>query len=120
MNAQPTTDGAGEADELERRFGRSAGGDQVVDEQHALAALQRIAVHLETVDAVLELVVLAEVLGGQLAAFADRHEPRVHPVRERGPDDEAARFDRGDLVDRPAVIGAGEAVDDGLAAHRDS
>jgi hypothetical protein len=53
----------------------AAGPDQVVDEQHALAALNAIAVHLEAIDAVLQRIVLAEIFRRQLAALPDRHEP---------------------------------------------
>src|SRR4029453_15073358 len=71
---------AGHADELERRFRRAAGCDQVVHEQHALAVFQRVSMHLEAIDTVLELVVLAEILGGQLAALPYRHESGMQPI----------------------------------------
>src|SRR5207249_4981705 len=105
---------SGETEKLERGLGRAASGDQVVDEQHALTALYPIAVHLEPVGAILELVVLPEVLGGQLAAFPNRHETGAQSIGKRGADDEAARFDRGDLVDTTGRIGRNEAIDDGV------
>src|SRR4029453_366755 len=74
--------------------------------------------HLEAIDTVLELVVLAEILGGQLAALPYRHESGMQPKSERSPDDETARFDRGDFVDRPAVVGRDEAVDHRLERLR--
>ena len=71
-----------------------------------------IAVHFEPVDTVLELVVLTEILGGQLAGFPDRHEPGPQPIGKRRPHDEPARFDRRDLVDRTTVIRRNETLDD--------
>ena len=50
------------ADQPERRFGGAAGGYQIVDEQDALAALNRVTVDLQSVCAIFELVVVAEVL----------------------------------------------------------
>src|SRR6266540_7229326 len=73
---------AGDAYQPERRFGRAAGGNQVVDEQHVLAALNPIGVQLQPVGAVLELVVVAEVFGGELPLFADRHQADVQSVSE--------------------------------------
>src|SRR5438132_6779566 len=51
------------ADQSKRRFGRAASGNQVVDEQYALGALNRIAVHFQSVGAILELIVVTEVFG---------------------------------------------------------
>ena len=50
------------AQQLDRGLRRAAGGDQIVDQQHGLAGLQRILVDLDDVDAVFELVVLADGL----------------------------------------------------------
>src|SRR6202163_3783382 len=68
---------AGKADQRERRFSRAAGCDQVVDEQHLLAALNPFGMHLQPVGAVLEMVVVTEVFGWQLPLFADRHKTDV-------------------------------------------
>src|SRR3989442_16033048 len=65
---------AGDADQPERRFSRTAGRNQVVDEQHVLATLYPVGVQLQPVGAVLELVVVTEVFGRELTLFADRHE----------------------------------------------
>src|SRR6185437_14866295 len=102
---------AGKADQPERGFGSPSGGNQVVDERLALAALQCVDMHLEPVSAVLERVVLAEVFGGQLALLPDRHEPGIQRERKRCADDEAARFDRRYLVDAPIAKGVRQRVD---------
>ena len=54
------------AQQLDRSLGRAAGGDQIVDQQHRLAGRDGILVHLDHVDAVFELVVLADCLAGSL------------------------------------------------------
>ena len=69
-----------------------------------------VDVDLDTIRAVLEIVVVAIELARQLARLADRHEPRVDLVRERGAEDEAARLDADDLVDL-AAIALGEQID---------
>src|SRR6516164_5035335 len=79
---------AGHVDQLQRGLGRAAGGDQVVDQKHAFAAQNAVAVDLQTVGAVLELVVLPEVLRRQLAAFANGDEASPQRESERCADDE--------------------------------
>src|ERR1700730_8008457 len=83
---------AGAADQRERRFSRAAGGNEVVDEQHLLAALNPVCMQLQPVAAVLELVVVTEVFGRKLPLFADRHKTDIQCVSERGADNKAARF----------------------------
>ena len=53
-NAQPTTSAPSALDQLGQRPRRAAGGEQVVVQQHARAVGQRVGVHLQRVDAVLE------------------------------------------------------------------
>ncbi len=57
-------------------FGRSAGRDQVVDEDHLLATDDGVLVHLHLVDAVFEAVGDADGLVRQLALLADGDEAR--------------------------------------------
>ena len=86
------------AQQLDRGFRRAAGGDQIVDQQHRLARADGILMDLDDVDAVFELVFLADGLGRQLALLADRHEAAAQPVRHRAAQDEAARLDAGDRL----------------------
>ena len=60
----------------------------------------RVAVDLEQVGAVLELVLLALDLPRQLAGLADRDEAGAEPVGDRRGEDEAAGLDAEHLVDR--------------------
>src|SRR5439155_7125506 len=107
-----------DANQPKRRFGRATRGDQVVNQQYALAGLNRVAVDLQPVGAILELVVVTEVLGGKLPLFADWHKADIQLVSERGANNKTARFDRRDLVDRLAAIRSAELFDDCLKAIR--
>ena len=73
---------------------------------------------LDTVDAVLELVVVPDGLGGKLAFLADRHEARAEEVCHGSADDEAPRLDRGDLGDPMAAIALVDVVDGKAQADR--
>ena len=55
---------------------RAAGGQDVVDQEHALAGPERVAVDLELVAAVLELILLSDGGVRELARLANRHEAR--------------------------------------------
>src|SRR4029077_4461809 len=71
-----------------------------------------VGMDLELVGAVLQLVCLADRVPGQLPDLADRHEPGVELDRDRGPGDEASRFDGGDQVDAAIAPGFRHHVDD--------
>src|SRR5688572_25973513 len=73
---------------------------------------------LDAVGAVLELVVVADGLGRQLALLADRHEAHAKLVGDRGADDEAARLDARDLADRLALVAFDDLVDRAAQSHR--
>src|SRR5262245_29016104 len=111
------------AQQFDRGFGRAAGGDQVVDEEHRLARLQSILMDFDDVDAVFELVFLTDGLGRQLALLADRYEAAAQTVSDRAAEDEAARFNArhrldsliGKRRDQPLDAGA-QAV--GMAEQR--
>ena len=70
-------------DEAEGRRGRAAGREDVVDDEHLLAGRDRVAVDLEQVGAVLELVLLALDLPRELARLADG--ARIRPRAGRRP-----------------------------------
>ena len=74
-------------------------GEQVVDDEHAGAGLERVDVHLELGLAVLELVRDSIGRAGQLAGLAHRDEARVERAREGAAEDEAARLDAHHRVD---------------------
>ena len=80
------------------RLRRSAGGEQVVDDQHPLPLAHRVVVNLERVGAVLERVVSATVFDGSLPGFRTGTKPA--PRRSAtAAEDEAAALDADDQVD---------------------
>ena len=85
-------------DELDLRLRRSARREHVVQDDHPCALLERIGVDLERVAAVLELVGRTDLLPGELAGLAGRHEAAAELVRERAAEDEAARLRAEDHV----------------------
>ena len=96
---------------LHGRDRRAAGGDEVVDEDDALALADGVGVDLHLVDAVFERIGDAHRLVRQLALLADRHEAGRELVRDGAAEDEAARLDARDLVGLSAGIGIDELVD---------
>ena len=84
---------------LHRAVRGAARGDQVVDQNDALAGLHRVLVHLHLVDAVFERIGDRHRGVRQLALLADRHEAGRELVGDRAAEDEAARLDARDLVD---------------------
>ena len=96
---RPTTLAAEPLDQADGGRRRPAGGQHVVDDQDPLADVDGVAVDLEQVGAVLELVLLGLDLPGQLARLADGHEAGAEPVGDRGGDDEPPGLDADDLVD---------------------
>src|SRR5579875_1698773 len=86
-------------DELDGGLHGAAGGEQVVDDDDALAGTDGVLVNLQRVGAVLEVVLYGFGGSGELAGLADGDEAGVEAVGERGAEDEAAGFDAEDEVD---------------------
>src|SRR4029453_6991198 len=70
-------------DQLDRALHRATGRQQVIDDEHLLPRLDRIAMDLERVGAVLQRVFDGDRLGRQLAELADRDQARVELVGHR-------------------------------------
>ena len=87
--------------ELDLGAGRTAGGEHVVEDDHAGAGLDRVDVNLERIRAVLEVVARLDRLPGQLAGLPRGHEAAAERVGERTAEDEAARLGAEDHVGRP-------------------
>ena len=87
-----------------RGRGRAAGGDDVVDDERALAGRDRVAVDLQQVGSVFELVLLTLDLPRKLARLAERYQGLVHQVCQRRREQEPARFGRRDGVDRSPFV----------------
>src|SRR6266404_4943598 len=98
-------------DQLRSRFGSAAGGDQVVQQQHAVARADRIDVDFDPIATVFELVVVPDRLGRELAFLADRNEPHAQREGNRRSDDEATRFDTRDLVDFLIAVAVDDLLD---------
>src|SRR5437762_3185828 len=94
-----------------RRRG-AAGGKNIIHDQHGLAGLDGIGVHLQRVGPVLEVVRLHDGGPRKLAGLADRDKARAKPDCHRRAGDEAARLDGGDQVWRIGGPGLRHQVDD--------
>src|SRR5690606_22025392 len=105
-------------DEVDGRVRRSAGRDQIIDQQYLVSAADGIGVDLDGVDAVLEAVLLADRLPRQLALLADRHEAAAEFVGDGAAEDEAARLDARNMVDLATQERPYEFVDRGAEADR--
>ena len=90
--------------ELDRALDRAAGRQEVVDDQHLLARLDRVAMDLERVRAVFERVLDGDRLGRQLAELPDRDQAGVELVGHRGTEDEPARLHPDDDVDLLVLV----------------
>src|ERR671931_1415409 len=71
----------------------TAGREEIVDREHALARSDRILVDGQRVASVLELVLDLDRLAGELAELANGHEACAQLVRHRAREDEPARLD---------------------------
>ena len=109
----PTT-GRGEELRHQRARGRCrpAGGEHVVDDEHPVVGGERVAVHLQHVAAVLQLVAVRVGVPRQLARLAHRHEPGAQGEGDRRREDEPARLDTDHLGDRPVRVGPVERRDE--------
>ena len=79
--------------------GGAPGGEQVVDDEDAVAGTHGVVVHFEGVGAVFEVVGDADAGGGEFLGFAHGDEAGAEGVGECGGEDEAAGFDADDGID---------------------
>src|SRR3954454_20784768 len=99
------------AHQVDRSEHRAAGGEQVVHDEDSLPRKDRVLVHFERVRAVLERVLHADRLGGQLAELADGDETRIELVRHGCAEDEPARLHAHDQIDPLITPGVRQKVD---------
>src|SRR3989442_1102820 len=83
-------------DEPQSRRHRSPGGEEIVDDEHALARGDGVLVHGQGVPPILQLVLDLDGLGGKLPQLADGDEARAELMSEGTAEDEAARLDTDD------------------------
>ena len=103
--------GADLAEQFHRALGGAAGGDEIVDQDDALARLDRVGMHFHFIDAVFQRIGDPHRGMRQLAFLADRHEAGGNLMRHRAADDEASRLDAGDLVDLQSRPGLHQFID---------
>jgi hypothetical protein len=104
-------------DEFDGGFHGAASGEEVVDENDALAGLDCVGVDLEGVRAVLEVVSDANGGARKLFGFTHRYEAGVEAVGEGGAEDEAAGLDAKDEVDFFIDVVLREGIDELSKAH---
>src|SRR5207244_2856904 len=73
--------------------GGAARSEKVVHDDHAITRSHGVAVHLDGVAAIFEVVFGGNRLGGELAQLAHRHEATAKPVSDGRAEDEAATLD---------------------------
>lgn len=100
-------------DQFDRGGRGSAGGEDVVDEEHLLAGADGVDVHREGVGAVFEAVAFLEGVEGQFALLADGDDARTEAEGDGGGEEEAAGVDAGDEIDLAWFPRADEVVDAG-------
>src|SRR5579859_1778255 len=98
-------------DQVAAGFHGSAGGQEVVYDQYALAFDDGVGVHFEGVFAVLEVVGHGDAAVGELAGLADDDEAGGETAGDGGAEDESAAFGADDEVDVLAAEGVGEELD---------
>ena len=107
----PTMRAAERLDQAGGGGGRAAGGQHVVDDQDPLVGVDGVAVDLQLVGAVLQLVLLADDRPRQLAGLAHGDERGAEAVGDRRGEDEPARLDADDPVDLDVAEPVGQLVD---------
>jgi len=98
-------------DEFTASLHGSAGGEEIVNEQHALAGVDGVEMNLDAVAAVFEVVGRAGGFGGELAGLADGDEAGGEGLRDGGAEDEAAGLGADDEVYMLAAVGVGHELD---------
>ena len=99
-------------DEATRRGGRPAGGEEVVQHEHAVARFHGVGVHLDDVLAVFERILFPDTRVRQFSRLADGNEPDAEPHCEGRAEDKPARFDGCDSLDREMGDTPGELAKD--------
>ena len=99
-------------DELDGGLHGAAGGEEVVDEDDALAGLDGVEMDFEGVGAVFQIVRDASDGGGKLFRLAYGDEAGIEAVSERGTKDEAAGFNAKDEIDLLLEVVGGKGVNE--------
>ena len=107
MNANPATIAARLLDQCDLGLGSPSGSQQVVVDQHPLAGLDRVDVHLEDVGAVLQFVLAAATLQGSFPGLRAAAKPTPRAISQRGPQDETTGLGAENDIDilLPGIVG---------------
>src|SRR5690554_1069065 len=97
--------------ELVGSHGRAARRNDVVVDEHAIAATEGVDVHFDRVGAVFECVLRTHRLVGKFALFADRYETGLQASSEQAPEDKSTGLDTDYLRDAASKKGLGEGFD---------
>src|SRR5262245_59228437 len=97
--------------------GGTAGGQQVVYDNHLLPGLDGIFMDLQRIQAVFQLIAPLDSLRRKFAGFADRNKAGVQTVGQSRTKDETARFDGQDRIDLGVEVMLGKRVDERGKAH---
>src|SRR5947209_5721981 len=96
--------------QIDDRTRSAARRQQIVGDEDALAADDGVAVNLQNVLSVFEIVRDARHFGRQLLRFAHRHEARAERVGKRGREDKTARLDAEHNINALALEGLRQRV----------
>src|SRR4051794_3881636 len=118
QHRQRVRDSSAPLDQLTGRVRGPSGGQDVVDEQHALPHVDAVRVHLQGRRAVLERVGARVGLPGQLPGFAARDEAGAERQGQGCREDEAASLHSAPLVDPHVAVGVAARRSEGVDHHR--
>lgn len=90
--------------ETDRRFRRSSGGQQVIDDQDMLSHFDRITVHREAIVSVLEAVFHFITIGWKFPRLANWDKSSAKTCGENPAKDKAPRLDAHDLGNAAILI----------------
>ena len=98
--------------QFDARPHRSAGCQQVIDQQNPVASFHGVGVHFQGVGAVFEFVVKRFRVERKFAWFANRDKSGVQFESQRRGENESASFRRADCRDASVAIFVGELTND--------
>src|SRR6266478_4788247 len=99
-------------DEFYSGGGGASGGEQIVADDDALAGFHGVFMNFEGVRAVLQRVGNAGGLGGELLWLANGNKAGAEPIGQSGGENEAARLDSRNDINRVTLVVFAEAVDE--------
>jgi hypothetical protein len=99
------------AKQLDRGHSCPTRRDQIVDEKHFLAGLDRADMQLDSVLPIFEIKIAPDCRSGQFAGFAHWNESDTQQICDGSTKDEPPRLDSNDKVDVTSPVPIGDPVD---------